>query len=337
MNFKSGKGSNDGLFLIVIFILIVLSWISLGVGTKNNTKTTIFPATNTPHLGSNIDISTGAISLDNYSGNSNATIGSTNSVTNKSPYWGKVSIGAGNAASEYQSAYEYITIEDSGLGAPVNISGWSLTNSKGTKTFQVGGNVTRFASDRAIIPYAADVYVPGQSSISVPVILGNWGRVTIISGSQSYVSTHLPSFRENICTGYFANDKNFVSLYPTVSNNCPSPLKENGVLSLENSCYQFVRSMSTCRIPNYVDSVRINRVVQDGYVDGVAGLSQSCISYLKSHYSYPSCVLNHSGDSNFQTNSWRVYLNRAWEMWAQNRETITLFDDQGRTVSQYSY
>lgn len=331
MNLRNrGSIDNDALFIIVIVGLLILSWVNIGLTKKSGGQVNPFSIS--------IPVPTsGGIVSGGVAGSS----GDGTSVINgpDSPYAGEISIGIGNASSEYQPSSEYIVLYGSGsIKNPINITGWYLTNGKGARAYQVGNSVTRFASDKVIIPEAKNIYNPNGGGSNVPVLLGPYGEVILTTGSVNYKSKQLPSFRENKCSGYLVRDqKDKLILNPGVNTSCPAPTKEIGVSNLDMACRQFVENMNSCRTPNFVDSVIERGSVQSGYVDGVAGLSDQCKTYLEQHYSYNSCVTNHSGDSNFYTNTWRVFFNRPFELWASDREIITLYDREGRMVSQYRY
>jgi hypothetical protein len=323
---KKGSSNNDTLFIIIIVVLLLLSWVNLLV-TKKGTSANPFSVT--------IPLPENSYS----SQNSGSGAGSQIVSGQKSQWYELVNISSGNASSEYQPGQESIILRGSGqLKSPVNISGWRLENGKGSRTYQVGNTITHFDSDIAIIPNAVNVFLPKGANPILPIMLPPNGQVTIVSGSANYNGTSMPSFRENECTGYLTRDTaNPFYLNPSVSTSCPAPSKESGVTSLEQSCRQFVEALGYCRTPDFDTSVIIDGLAQKGYVDGVGGLSSSCQDYLRAHYNYNSCVSNHLQDKNFFTDNWRVYLNRPWELWAVDHETITLFDSEGKIVSQYSY
>ncbi len=322
-----GAGETDTVFIAAIVILLILSWIHLGATRSTRGVSNLSPfSVATP--------SSSSRSTQPYNSGSNSTLDGT-----KSPWYGLVTIDLGSAPSEYEPYQEYIILHASGdLQKSINVSGWQLSNAKGAKVYQVGSNVTRFQSDVATIPLAVPLYIPGKGSIASPVILAPNGQVIVISGSNTTAGGVLPSFRENKCTAYLTHDKkNPVTIYPSVYSYCPAPYKEAGVSGLDNACNTFVSNLNSCSTPDFVNSVRTNGYLEPGYVDTVGGLSQSCKTYIQNHYSYNGCVASHSGDSDFYGSTWHVYLGRKWEMWATERETVTLLDADGKIVNTYSY
>jgi len=329
---KRGSIDNDALFIIVIVGLLILSWVNIGLTKKSGGSVNPFS------IAIPVPTSGGVISSGG-SGVSSSRDGTSIIQGPDSPYTDLVSIGVGNGSSEYQPSREYIVLYGSGsIENPINVTGWYLTNGKGARTYQVGSATTRFASDKVIIPEGKTLFNPNGGGASGPVLLAPYGEVILTTGSVNYKSKQLPAFRENKCSGYLVRDqKDKLTLNPGVNTFCPAPTKEIGVSNLDRACRQFIENMNSCRTPNYIDSVIDRGTVQSGYVDGVAGLSDQCKTFLQSHYSYNSCVANHSQDSNFYTNTWRVFFNRPFELWATDYEIITLYDREGRIVDQYQY
>ena len=95
--------------------------------------------------------------------------------------------------------------------------------------------------------------------------------------------------------------------------------------------------MGTCHTPEFKDVVYKNKEPLTGYVDNVGNLTYSCKEFLKKNYNYNSCILNHLSDENFFEKRWRVFLNQPFELWAKDREVITLYDNEGKIVDQLTY
>lgn len=324
------RGAGDEtLFLIVIVVLLLLSWMNTLTEKKNGGHT----ATSTSPFSLESTITS------NSSQSQNRPQTPAQVDTNKSEYYGQVSIESGNSSSEFQPSSEYIALVGSySLKSPISLSGWYLTNGKGTRVYQVGSSVQHFKSDVVYIPQVVQVYRPGSTQSTSPILLPENGRVYVITGRNLYNSQVVPSFRTNSCIGYLTHEnKDSLKLIPNIYSSCPAPTKEYVQGTLESSCRQFVDYMSSCHTPNFIDSVKKGTTPEVGYVDTVGGLTQSCQDFLKSHFSYNACLTNHSSDPKFQGNEWYVYLNRPFELWATDHETITLFDSNGKIVSEYSY
>ena len=327
---KWNRGS-DTIWAVVIIAVIILAWISQGAKSTSTTNKTKKETSFVPSLDK---------AVNTPSGGAKKQTSLTKNTTGQSEYYGQITISAGNAKSEFQPYKEYIILSASSkLKKPVNISGWYLTNAKGDRTYQVGTQTMHFSSDTVTIPFGTRLFFPSIQNASFPILLMPGSKAYLSTGSVSYNNGRLPSFQENKCSGYLAKGKNAISLYPQISSgSCPSPKKEPGVNNLEQSCYKLIQSMSSCHTPDYNSTVTVNKVKETGYVDGVANLTQSCKNFLQAHYSYNACVANHQNDPDFYgRNTWRIFLNHNWELWAKTREKITLFDSQGKIVDDLIY
>ena len=273
-----------------------------------------------------------APSGDNGSSPAGGSGGSTGETS--SSYSRDISIGNGNAAYAYQSYEEYITLDNRGRDS-INITGWQLQNDKDNRAYDLGGAVRHFSADVAIIPQAARLVSPTGNNVFQNVILEPGERAIVTTGS---VGPQLPykivSFKENICSGYLENLSEY-TFTPSLSRNCPRPANEPGVNALDTECRKFIERMSSCRTPEF-ETLDRNGDVCKNCVDGVP-LSSSCVAFIKSRFSYSSCIANHSGDPDFSEKTWRIFLGRGWEMWAREYETIKLFDQLGRLVNTRSY
>ncbi len=256
-----------------------------------------------------------------------------------SPWKGKVNIQKGTAGSEYQPYKEYITLRTTRLkdGETINLTGWSLSNGKGARFYQIGDKQVAGSSDRVFIPQASRVFLTKGVNYQSPIIVGKNSRVVLLTGN---VPNRLPfavtNFQVNKCSGYIESMENY-KFFPPINLSCPDPEDEVRIASLEDSCYKFIRSLRMCHTPEFPERTRVGDSWEYGYVDGVAGLSNQCKAILKTHFNYESCVALHGTDPDFLQNEWRVFLNRSWELWAKNRETITLYDNLGRVVDELSY
>ncbi len=141
------------------------------------------------------------------------------------------------------------------------------------------------------------------------------------------------SFQMNKCVGYLQEEFETSNLTPPLYSQCPRPSEEPGINNLVNKCYDFVRYMSSCHEPEFKED-REGVDLVDGQIDN---LDRNCEIYIREHFNYAGCVKWHAADPDFYVNEWRVYLGQNWEMWAENRETITLYDQFGKIVAQESY
>src|SRR3989344_2193224 len=259
--------------------------------------------------------------------------------TGESLWKGKITISKGTASSEFQPFKEYIALQTKGLKSDetVNITGWSLSNNKGARYYQVGSEIVRSFSDRVYISAAVKLFLTSGTNYQGPVILGRNSRAVIVTGNVTNTSPiRITSFQVNKCSGYIEKRDDY-RFFPSVGSSCPMPSKEVGVENLDDTCYKFVNSLSRCHTPEFPEWTRVKGELEFGYVDGVGGLSNQCKTFLKSHYSYEACIALHLSDSDFYKEEWRIFLGRPWELWAKSREVITLYDSQGLVVDSLSY
>lgn len=317
---KSGrqKGASDALFLIVIITLLVLAWLGKSFSPTPNSNRTASGQSFFPSQGGQTPQA---------------------SKPGQSPWYGQIRIYASNASFEYQPHQEYIVLQAQygSMREPINITGWTLTNAAGSRRYQLGSNTILGNTSRVTIPSAATLYIPGAPNTAGPVILNPGDRAIVVSGSMPPVTTYpIGSFRVNKCSGYIEEWES-VAFSPELQRQCPRPDSYPEYQTVERECYEFLRRLNTCRTPEFKDKKRPDGGYEAGAVDGVVGLSNQCKAFISRTFSYNACVANHLNDENFYTNEWRIFLGQPWELWAQDRETITLYDRQGLIVDQVSY
>ncbi|MEK7066727.1 MAG: hypothetical protein AAB965_04135, partial [Patescibacteria group bacterium] len=196
-----------------------------------------------------------------------------------------VRIGRGNASGATHPNQEYITLQTrSGNKDSINITGWSLTNGKDRKLFLITGNdkQVRGVSDKVTIPKATLIFIPNGANPQEDIILKSGERAIITTGK---VANGIPfeiktNFKENICTGYIEK-LDYYDFTPSLNVSCPDPESEEGFMSLDDTCYKFVRQMSTCHTPEFKDIIYKNKEPLTGYVDNIGNLSQQCKNFLK--------------------------------------------------------
>lgn len=254
----------------------------------------------------------------------------------RSPYYGQISLSAGSARSTIQPNQEYIIISARGNKEPINIGGWVLKNGRGKKNYVVSGNTVRGQSVSVVIPdLGLSIYHPFDISQT------KRSKISLKSGERAYIITgSLPSiagiqvkdnFKTNRCLGYL-EDKSGYRFYPRLSYNCPSSREMVDTASLDDVCYNFIRSVRSCHIPEDI------YIKDQGYcLDRNCKLSSACRALATSQLNFQSCFNTYSRDDDFSAPEWRVFLNRTWELWESNRETISLYDRQGLLVTEISY
>ena len=240
-----------------------------------------------------------------------------------SPYHGDFLIRRGNANREHQPRREYIVIEYSRRAeSSVNITGWGLESSE-------------FRGRRqAEIPQGTLVLSPEiEDRIDLDIILLPGEQAIVVTGKMPQVGPVLidRSFKENVCLGYLSRTDRY-EFSPPVRAQCPRPVEEPEVATLPDDCYEFVRRLRPCHIPEFYRDDEYRDTV-----DGVVGLSETCREFLAERYNYAGCVESHLGREGFWQPRWRVFLGEKWPMWAENRDVITLRDENGDLVGQLSY
>lgn len=209
------------------------------------------------------------------------------------------SISARNARSRKPDE-EYVQILYNPKGEEsVNISDWKISNSRGAE-YKIG-RVTNF---------------PGLSSITNQdqLVLTKGSRVNIVTGR----SPRGENFRLNKCAEYFKQYDTFV---PGFSVNCPSPSREPGQDALSDRCFQYVRGLSSCRIPQTLPP----------------DIGNQCREWIQENASYSACIDAHRADKDFFKNEWYVYLNRPDQIWSDVRDTIYLTNERGTVIATQSY
>ena len=267
------------------------------------------------------------LSVLNTSGGGNPYSGSGSSsnipAADRSPYAGKIVLGGGNAASSYQPFEEYVTLDNIG-NASVNVTGWTLSNGKGSRPLQNSGNNYFYASpDMAMIGEGTEFLDPTGTFRTGPISLAPGDNAIVTTGrpfSQFPFSINT-SFRENICEGYLKN----YPFEPSLSLECPLASDDSAVRYITSECYDYVQSLSRCEDPQKYDK------------DNFDLETTQCRSFMTARLNYPSCVAAHRGDSGFSLKEWRIFLSKNKELWADRRETITLYDANGLIVDQISY
>jgi hypothetical protein len=276
-----------------------------------NAPNPLLPSVETPIYGS--------------SGNNYYTDGGTNSaapVKGHSPYAGKVTLNSGNASYSAQPFEEYVSIQNN--GGPVNITGWTLTNGKGTRPIQnTQNNYFYPTADSATIGQGTEFLDPSGRFQLSPIILAAGDTVIVTTGGPfaSYPFSITTSFRENICLGYLEN----YPFTPSVNQYCPYPAQDPDIRSVTDECYDYLQSINRCTNPEKQDKKRFDN------------LTTQCRNFITARFNYPSCVARNQGNPGFSSNQYRVFLGKKAELWASRRETITLYDTNNLIVDQISY
>lgn len=257
--------------------------------------------------------------------------------TAPSAYASNFLLDQGSAAYERRPGAEYITLTYQGQ-APVDITGWYLVNGNSQRLYEEGGRLVYGNPGVAAIPGVVNTLALGATSLpQSDLVLHNGDTVVITTGAPPVNSGELRAakngFRLNICSGYLteSGDYNFV---PGLWSSCPAPAEWPGSRGLDEECYDFVsNSVGACHTPEFKRDREDNRTI-DGAPDE---LSNRCRDFIQETFTYNGCVANFLARPDFYTGEWRVFLNRTWELWADQRETISLYDRNNQLVTQLKY
>ncbi len=246
----------------------------------------------------------------------------------------EVSISTGNAARSYQSFEEYIIINNRGRD-PINITGWYLKNAKDKRPYNIGGQLRYFAPDIAYIGRGTPFLSPSNNNLMLDIILERGERAIITTGAITVEAPYkIVSFKENICSGYLENTDEY-KFTPALSRSCPRPSQERGLEYLDVECRKFIERLPSCQTPEF-NTREADGSVCRNCVNGKP-LSGACVAFIKERFSYAGCIASHVNDEDFYGKTWRVFLGRGWEMWANEYETIELYDRFGRLINSRSY
>lgn len=224
--------------------------------------------------------------------------GASTTLGGSSPYENYVGIASIKDPGTF-AGLEHITIKNS-FRDPVNITGWSIT-SEATGHKAVIGTASPFPE-----------VLPAQA-----ITLQKGDKVVLLSGTSPVDF----SFRINQCTGYF-EDKTYFT--PDLPLQCPLADDED-VLSeqIENSdkCMDYLESIDRCDVPP----------------KQLPNLPSYCEAYIKTYVSYDGCVELYGSEKDFFKKEWRVFLNSKFPYWHKEKDTLRLWDAQGRLVDVYEY
>jgi len=255
-------------------------------------------------------------------------------TSSNSPYENSVSVSYGNAAYAIQSYEEYITLTNYGKES-LNITDWQIKNGKDKRTYYLNGSLQRFVSDIATIPQGTLFISPDSNNRMQDIILETGESAILTTGRLgSQFPYKIVSFKENKCSGYLENMPEY-DFSPSLSSNCPLPRNTFGLEVMDTECRRFVERLPSCQTPEFGGKDKNDNPCPN-CVNGTQ-LSSTCTTFTKINVSYAGCVASHLNDPDFSGHTWRVFLGHGWEMWAEQYETIEIFDNIGRLVHSSSY
>ncbi len=223
----------------------------------------------------------------------------------RSPYADTIDLQIGGAQNSNPND-EYVVIHMSDIApVAVAVSGWTIRSA--------------LSGARAVVPLAASPFMQGVVN-RVDTIVLSGGESVILSSGTSPLGV---SFRETTCTGYLAQTQRFS---PALSNACPRPTDQMPRTSdIESrfgaSCIDFVERLPQCSYPTIIPN----------------DVTPSCRSFLANTLTYSGCMRSYGSGQTENLNTWRVYESSASELWNNERDTLILYDADGRAVSTLSY
>lgn len=232
-----------------------------------------------------------------------------------SPYAGKITIRSVARSSSGEPADEYAVLSvKKDLASNLQLTGLKLKSLATGQTVIIGEGV--------YLPYTNMV------NYKEAVWLEPGATIYIISG-QSPVGY---SFRPNICSGYWSQ---FQKFKPSLRLECPKIIYELPAElppTFNDSCADYVRRMSTCKV--HVDkSTDPEVMVKDPYYQ----ITAECRQFIDRYAGYNNCVNLHKNEPDFYKKEWRMYLGRTTTAWKTKREVIQLLDTNDKVIAQYSY
>lgn len=319
---------HDAWFFIGVFVFIFLIWVAtggplhpisftgptlaepgaLGGGTYLQLPRATFPI-GTSHA--NLPGSSGGSGTPENSGGSKGeplpTLTGGSSFGTPSPYRGIVRMNhyvSGAGSVEPKNEYLEISVAQDAV-IPVNLSEWKLISDASGKI--------------APIPKGTEVPTSGVVNAAQDIILSPGDRAIVASGKSPIGA----SFKENKCIGFFSA---FQSFYPSLPQTCPIPSDDLAVFYGPNYirdpvCIDSVNKLSRCQVE----------------LTPPQNVSGTCKNFYMKYMNYNGCVDSHRGDSNFEGDTWRIYLGRTTSMWRATHELIKLLDINGKTVDAFSY
>jgi hypothetical protein len=214
-----------------------------------------------------------------------------------SPDFGKVEIASVRRPSSLGAGGGFTLRADTTLSESLDITNWRIKSNRGEIT--VRGGVS-----------------------SVPPV--NMARIVLRPRTSAVFYADINSFVKNVelnkCTGYLNNT---YTLNPKLPNNCPRP-ERGDYINFSGECQNFIRSLSSCEQPT---SSELNRFTRSSDIP--------CHEFLE-RLNYANCVREHSGDSNFYSYGWRIWMSERLPFDPQH-DRLLLFDESGLLVDEYVY
>ncbi len=222
---------------------------------------------------------------------------------NSSAYADKITFNWGSYTNNANQEYVEVDASQSNTN-PVDITGWKLLHN--------GTNAS------VTIPHSTNLYSANTPSDTDDVWLYPGDRAYIITG----MSPIGYGMRANKCSGYLSQ---FNTFNPSLYTSCPTPRAESANIPqspINNNCLDLIDSTGSCTIrPQALDNT----------------YTSECQQLFSTTLTYQGCVDKHSKNSDFYSpHEWYVYLKRDSSLWNVERESVTLFDMNGKAVGTIS-
>lgn len=279
----------------------------------------------------------GATKSSNQTASLPSTTKESSTLSQRSPYYGLVTISRGNAASEQSSNREYIVLQVAKkLPQAINLTAWVLRNGSDKRLYYQSGRPVQIAGRSVALPTGVLVWRPKVANVAGPIMVYGGEKIYVISGFGPQIDPYLirQSFRVNKCSGYISANSH-ARFYPSLKTACPTYRDEPALQQLPEDCYTVIKKISRCQEPDFQEErCRLDEKFMN---QAICLVPEHCRTLAKKYFSYQSCVSHHQQDADFLLPEWRVYLGQVWEMWSKERETISLLDETGRLVAELTY
>lgn len=223
---------------------------------------------------------------------------------NQSQYKGIVTLSYINRSTNPNQEYATIRVSDNSTST-IQVTGWTL------KSLSTGNQVA--------IPKGTYLFFTGMMNTEDNIFLVGGDTLYLVTGTSPTGA----NFKANKCSGYLGQYQTFV---PYLSASCPAPRDEDlssiPNLVINDACFDFINSMSSCK--TQTDPLPPT-------------WSAECTNFIYNKINYPSCINTHRNDKDFYQKEWRVYLKRSESIWKDRRETIVLYDNEGKIVDTLKY
>lgn len=154
--------------------------------------------------------------------------------------------------------------------------------------------------------------LPGFAPSPSPIVLKPGDRALISMGRQE----RQINFRENICTGYFDESSEFSR---GLDHSCPR-IQPTRSVSYTDQCILLLERTPTCRVAK---------------IDQFVG--PACEAFVNAHQNYVGCVADFRDRADFYLRRWLIWMQFDQQFFRDLVEHVTLRDQNGRVVDEYSY